>query len=151
MAERIRVFNSRTTIGSRIIINEMNEINNKNNTNNNQNMNNVENKDLYKALLEKDKEIKQLKEELSKFPFKLSEKEKLMSIIIATLNEKINFSCICKNTDKFKNIEDKCYKEYPEFIETKNKFTLYNKEINLNKSLEDNNIKNNDTIILTYI
>jgi len=46
---------------------------------------------------------------LKKFPFKLNEEEKLISIIITTFDEDINYSMICKNTDLFYNIEKEFY------------------------------------------
>ena len=126
-------------------------IENNNNSDISKNINNLDYKDFYKTILEKDNEIKQLKNELSRYPFRLLEKEKIMTIILSTINETINYSVICKNTEKFKNIKEKFYNDYPEFIKTKNIFTLYGKEINVNKSLEQNNIKNNDIIILKNI
>ena len=79
---------------------------------------------------------------------KLSESEKLMTIIISTFDEGINHSFICKNTDNFKKIEEAFYNNYPEYIKTKNIFTIKRREINVNKSIEDNNIRSNDIIIL---
>ena len=63
----------------------------------NDNLNNLEEKNFYKALLEKDKEINLLKLKLSEFPFELNNEEKLMSIIIMTETEDVKYSCICKN------------------------------------------------------
>ena len=123
-------------------INELEEINKNNN---------LEYKNFYKTLIEKDDEIKKLRDELSKFPFKLFEGEKLMTIIISSFNESIQYAFICKNTDSFKNIEEKFYKIFPEYCETINIFTKNEKPINVNKSLDDNNIKDNDIILFKKI
>ena len=50
--------------------------------------------------------------------------------------------------DTFNVIEKKLYDDFKEFYETENYFTLNGNEINKLKSLEKNNIKNNDVIIL---
>ena len=105
-------------------------------------------KNFNKAILAKDNEIIKLKDEVSKFPYKLLEGEKLMSVIISTIDQNINFSTICKSNDKFKIIEEKFYKIYLEYLESNSIFILGGQEINVNKSLEQNNIKNNDIIYL---
>ena len=55
---------------------------------------------------------------------------------------------MCKSNDKFNEIENKFYDEYPEFIETENNFYYDGKKINKNKTLENNKIKNNGIVIL---
>jgi len=109
---------------------------------------NLEYKNAYKNIIEKDNEIKMLRDELSKFPFKLSEGEKLMTIIISSFDKAIQYAFVCKNTDLFKNIEEKFYEKFPEYLETANFFTKNGQVINRNKSLENNNIKDNDILIL---
>ena len=102
-------------------------------------------------ILEKDKEIKDLKAKLSRFPFEIKENEKLMSLIFSSADQRLHYSIICKNTDIFCDIERKLYEDNKEFYETINFFTNNGKNINKYKSLEENNIKNNDIIILnTY-
>jgi chromosome segregation ATPase len=58
------------------------------------------------AIMEKDKEIKDLKLKLSRYPFELMEGEKLMVVIIRSTYQKIDFAVIYKNTDKFHKIEE---------------------------------------------
>ena len=103
---------------------------------------------MIEEIINKDKEIKELKEKLSRFPFVLEEGEKYISIIIMSLDEKILYSMICKNTDVFSKIENKLYKKYPEYSENENAFYLKRKKIEKNKSLSYNGIKDNDIIIL---
>ena len=100
------------------------------------------------AIMEKDKEIKELKLKLSRYPFELMEGEKIMAIILTSVDQKIHCSIICKNKEKFNIIENKFYEAYPDYIETENFFTLNGKKINKYKTLEENNIKNNDIILL---
>ena len=105
--------------------------------------------ELLKAVLKKDKEIDELKLKLSRFPFELAQGEKLISIIFASTDENVLYSIICKNTDKFGNIELQLYEAYPKYSESVNIFTLNGNKINRSKNLDENKIKNHDTIILT--
>ena len=108
--------------------------------------------DLYKTIFEKDKEIKELKIKLSRFlPFELNEGEKLMVVNFRSIDQKLNYSIICKNTDIFNEIENKLYKDNEEYYETQNYFTVKGKKINKYKSLEWNKIKNNDIILLNIL
>ena len=105
--------------------------------------------ELLKAVLKKDKEIDELKLKLSRFPFELAQGEKLISIIFASTDKNVLYSIICKNTDKFGNIELQLYEAYPKYSESVNIFTLNGNKINRSKNLDENKIKNHDTIILT--
>ena len=104
--------------------------------------------DLFRAFLDKDKEINLLKMKLSNFPLELKEGEKLISIIITNQEENILYSIICKDTNNFKDIEYKIHDKYPEFSELNIYFTLNGKRININKSLKENKIKDNSIIVL---
>ena len=84
----------------------------------------------------------------SRFPFELLENEKLMTIIIISGDQKVHYSIICKNTQKFTEIEHKLYQRYNEYLESENYFLANGKKINKYKSLEENNIKNSDIITL---
>ena len=105
--------------------------------------------ELLKAFLKKDKEIDELKLKLSRFPFELAQGEKLISIIFASTDKNVLYSIICKNTDIFGNIELQLYEAYPKYSESVNIFTLNGNKINRSKNLDENKIKNHDTIILT--
>ena len=65
-----------------------------------------------------------------------------MSVIFISFDENIHYSIIYNNTDKFSNIEVLLYDKYPEYKKLKNSFIINGKEINISKSLENNNIKN---------
>ncbi len=94
-----------------------------------------------------EKENKKLNEIISRFPFTLKENEYILVLIIKTFDEKVIFSLISKNTDKFIKVENEFYKEYPEYREYKGNFKLHNKLIDKNKTIEDNKLKNNNIII----
>ena len=93
-------------------------------------------------------EIKELKEKL---PFDLEKNEKLMTVIFTTFDNKLHYAVICKNTHIFNIIENMLYKKYPEYLESENYFTVNGKKIHKYKSLEENEIKNSDIIILNKL
>ena len=99
------------------------------------------------TIIEKDKEIKELKLKISRMPFTLEEGEKLMTIIFKSDEENLIYSIICKNTDEFYKIEGQLYNIFPKYSEKENIFFVNGKKINKYKTLEKNDIKNNDVII----
>ena len=103
---------------------------------------------LYDEISENQKEIKNLKGKLERFPFELCENEKLMSVIISTEDKNTQYSIICKNTDKFLRIEEKFYEEFPEFGKVENSFNINGNKINKYQTLEENSIKNSELIII---
>ena len=58
----------------------------------------------------------------------------------------IIYSIICKKTDIFNEVEILLYEKYPEINNIYNKFYVNGKLVNKNKSLQDNNIINNEII-----
>jgi len=106
----------------------------------------------YESIFEKDKEIKELKSKLSRYPLLLNDGEKIMSLIFTSADQVIHHSVICKNTEVFSNVENRLYDEgFSEYKEYENFFTFNGLKINKNKTLEENNIKNSDVIILNVI
>ena len=106
---------------------------------------------LFESLIKKDKEIEELKAQLSRFlPYKLSEGEKLMSVIFQSIDQKMHISIICKNTDKFNKIESEIYEkeDYYQYSELDTFFTVKGKKINKYRTIEENGIKDNDVIFL---
>ena len=91
----------------------------------------------------KENKIKEIK---STIPIEIKLNEKIISVIFNSFDENIYYSIICKNTDNFKEIEKKFYEKYPEYKNAKNQFILNGKEINKNKNLDENKIKNSDII-----
>ena len=136
-------------------INQLNDLlrnhsnNNRNSINNSINVGNPN--DLLQSIIKKDKVIEDLRLKLSRFPFELSEGEKLISIIFTSTDQKIHYSIICKNTDIFYNLELKLYQKYNELSELENFFTVNGRRVNKTKNLEFNKIKDNDIIILNTL
>ena len=77
-----------------------------------------------------------------------SEGEKLISIKFASSEQDIDYSIIIKNTELFSKIETMLYNKYPKYTETENYFLVGGNKISKHKTLEKNNIKNNDIITL---
>ena len=74
--------------------------------------------------------------------------EFLMPVIFQSVDSKIHYAIICKNTDRFNMIENILYDKYPEYIENENYFIVNGIKINKNKTMEQNNIKYSDIITL---
>ena len=102
-----------------------------------------------KEIREKDNEIKKLYKMNSRYPFELSEGEKMICVIFISVDQKIHYPIICKNTDLFYKIERILYDEYKSYEESENIFLVDGKKINKAKTLKDNNIKNGDIITLS--
>ena len=109
--------------------------------------------------MEKDSNIYSLKNRLLELENELnifksyycfSPGEKLISIHFISVDQNINnFKVIAKNTDKFSKLEDILYEKYPNYKDTDNYFIVNGKRINRNRTLEENKIKNNDTLTLS--
>ena len=121
-------------------------------------MNNIQNNSnniLINLLKEKEDEIKdlkkninELKETIKRYPFILEKNESLISIIFYSMDQKVHYPMICKNTDTIHKLEDKLYKEYPELSERENYFLCKGTVLNKFTSFEKNKIKNGDIIVL---
>ena len=106
---------------------------------------------LYEQLINKDKEINDLKEIISRYPFELSKNEKIISIIFTCYDEELLCSMICKNTEQFSKIERLFYDKYPEYKECYNFYNNYGNIIDRIKTLKENKIEDNSIIILKKI
>ena len=105
-------------------------------------------KNIKENLLKKDNEIIELKSKIEKYPFELKEGEEMITVIIKSFDENINYSLICKNTDEFYKIENEFYKTYSDYSRTNNIFNVKGKRINKAKNLKENNISNHDIIFV---
>ena len=115
----------------------------KNNASNKDNIMNLMNK-----LLLKEEEIQEMK---SRYPFEILKGEKLMSLIFISSNQEIHYSIICKDSDKFTNVENLLYDEYPKYGESENFFISEGNKINKYKTLKENNLKNGSIVMLYQI
>lgn len=94
------------------------------------------------------KDLEESKAKLSRFPFELKQGEKLMSIIITSSDKKFIRSIICKNTDHFCDLENKIYQNKNKIFDIGNYFTVNGRNVDESKSLEANQISDNDIIIM---
>jgi hypothetical protein len=100
------------------------------------------------ALYEK---IGELKERLARYPIELLKGENLISVIFSSIDEKIQHSVICKNTEKLTRLVEELFNYYPEYSESQYYFISNGKKVDMFKSLKDNHIHNSDVIILNKI
>ena len=86
---------------------------------------------------------------LFKSYYNFSEDEKLIKInFISTGQDIVNYSMIAKNTENFSKLEISLYQKYTKYLDSENYFLVNGNKINRQKTLEQNNIKNNDIITL---
>jgi seryl-tRNA synthetase len=57
-----------------------------------------------------------------------------------------HYNLICKNTDLFVRLEERLYQDFPDFKNYETYFDVNTKRIKRFKTVEENNIKNNDII-----
>ena len=128
---------------SEIVNDKYKEVNNNSNNNNNLELLNI--------IKEKDQKIKELESKLARYPIKLENGEKLISVIFQSVNQEIHCSIICKNNDQFYKLEEQLYNEYPHYRNVENYFVVNGNKINRFQNLIENNIKNSDIITLNTI
>ena len=115
---------------------------------------NSKNKSIELELNSKNIQIQNLNKELNKLYKKSSRLEyckpgeKIMAINIISTDHKVIHAISCKNTDIFVKLEEELYEEYPEYKEVNTYFTSGGNTIKRFKSIEQNNIKNHDKILL---
>ena len=90
--------------------------------------------------------IDEFKEKLARYPIELLKGEKLISVIFSSVDEKIQHSIICKDTENLNRLVEELYNYYPEYSKSKYYFNSNGNEVDLLKSLKDNNIHNSDII-----
>ena len=72
----------------------------------------------------------------------------MMCVYFTSSDQKIKFPIPCINTDIFAEVEEKLYKEYPEYRETNNFFISNGNQILRFKTIGENNIGNGLPVIL---
>ena len=114
-------------------------------------MNNIQNNSndkLINLLSKREEQINELKEKIKRYPFVLEKNERLMAIIFYSVDQKVHYPMICKNTDTIHKLEEKLYEEYPNLSERENYFLCKGGLINKFQSFEKMKIKNGDIIVL---
>ena len=72
----------------------------------------------------------------------------MMCVYFTSSDQNIYYPIPCINTDIFAEVEEKLYKQYPEYRETNNYFISNGKKILKSKTIEENNIGNGLPVIL---
>ena len=75
------------------------------------------------------------------------ENKNIIFVTFLSSDQKIRYSIPCKKTDSFSKIEQKLYKKFPEYKDKNIYFLVNGEKIDVNKTLEENNIKDGDVII----
>ena len=103
---------------------------------------------LYKKIESLNEIIDDLNAKLKRYPFSLEEGERIMSIIFTLVDQKLNYSMICKNTDTINQLELKLYKEYPKLGEKNYYFICNGSVLKKFEKLEKLKIKSGAIIVL---
>ena len=125
----------------KLTINELqNKLNNSNNIINNLN-NEINN---YKNIIsKKDLELNNIKSQLNnnipknKFYF-----DDIMCVNFISSDQNVHFAVSCLKTNTFAEIEEKLYKQYPQYRETNNNFLANGTQVLRFKTIAENNIGN---------
>ena len=74
--------------------------------------------------------------------------EEILGInFVSMSNQDINnYGLVCKNTDLFVRLEERLYQDFPDFKNYETYFEVNTRRIKRFKTIEENNIKNNDII-----
>ena len=128
-----------------IIEQQKNTINNLHNQINNIYSNNSRSMEIYENIIKKkDKELNDLKLELESIKSKnkaYSDKSKIMTIDFTFSEPKKHFSVPCIDSELFAEVEEKLYKQFPEFRESNNNFMANGKTILRFKTIGQNKIE----------
>ena len=118
---------------------------------NNNNYNN-EIKSLQDKLKEKDEEIKQLRLKLQNSgntnEIKYIPSNQIMCVFFSSMDQKVNFAIPCASNEIFAEVEEKLYKEYPEYRETNNYFIANGAQVLRFKTIGENKIGNGRPVTL---
>ena len=96
----------------------------------------------------REEQINELKDKIKRYPFVLEKNERLMAIIFDSVDQKVHYPMICKNTDTINKLEEKLYEEYPNLSERENYFLCQGRMLHKFQSFEKMKIKNGAIIIL---
>ena len=104
------------------------------------------NNSLQNIIKQKELEIENLKLQLKNNNIKQENKlinfDDIQIVNFISTDSKVHFIIKCVKNDTFAEIEEKLYREYPEYRETNNMFLANGKQILRFKTIEQNNIGN---------
>ena len=117
-----------------------NKLNNYNNTINNLN-NDINN---YKNIIsKKDLELNNLKSQLNNNINNIPSHSNFDSCVnFISSDQNVHYAIICEKTNTFAEIEEKLYKQYPQYRETNNTFIANGTQVLRFKTIEENKIGN---------
>ena len=93
-------------------------------------------------------EIQNLKNKLDESIENCKPGEKIFSLLFLSTDHKVRYPISCKNTYIFVKLEEELYNAYPEYKEVSTFFTVGGAVIKRFKSIQENNIKNHNEILL---
>ena len=112
----------------------------------------INGKGLKNELDEEKKKNLQLERELNKKQKKIEEllnaEGKIIAVNFTSIDQTVNFPMACKTTDIFAELEKRLYIEYPDLKHKNIYFIANGNVINTSVTLEQNKIKNGNTIII---
>ena len=94
------------------------------------------------------KEEKEIKIYINKLSKQLLKNKKMMNLNFMTNDENIHYSIKCQKTNCFNEIIKNFFDKYPEYKKYENIYTIKGKKVDVNKSIEENNIHNNNIITI---
>ena len=141
------------------IINRLNNENNSLKDENRKLKNDIDNQYLLKInelnlkLTNKNKEIDNLNNAIRNLQLNNPENDyikrgEILTIQFKSIDQNVDISYSCKNTDIFVRIEEMIYNQYPEYKDLNTYFTVNGRGIKRFRNMQENNIKNQDKILL---
>ena len=95
---------------------------------------------------QKEQELNNLKKQLGNINYQNKgnyvDMNKLMSVNFISVDQKIHFSVPCIDSDTFAEVEEKLYKQFPEYRETNNNFIANGEPVLRFKTISQNRIGN---------
>ena len=79
--------------------------------------------------------------------------EKMMTINFVSMGcqDIANYSLICKNSDLFEKFKNRLEEDFPQYKNHNKMFQINTRIIDINKSIAENQIKNNDVINVFFV
>ena len=112
----------------------------------------LNNNSLQNIINQKEIEINNLKLQLKNNNIqdqKLVNYDDIMTVIFISTDSIVNFAVKCVKNNTFAEIEEKLYREYPEYRETNNTFLANGNQVLRFKTIEENKIGNGLPVTLT--
>ena len=91
---------------------------------------------------QKDSESNNLKSQLNNNNSNNVNLDDIVCVNFISSDKKVHYAISCMKTNTFAEIEEKLYKQYPQYRETNNNFIANGKQVIRFKTIEENNIGN---------